>query len=179
MKIRIGRLCAPFRRPVVILWIAALGACHTIESRVEIDAPGHQVWEQLSDFQAYGEWNSFIRRLDVPAESAGGVGVGRGIEVEIHPPGGDSMVFRPVITDLETGKILEWEGQLLLPGLFTGRHRFELVELESGGTLLKQSEKFRGVLVPFFNFDNTEQGFKAMNRELKERAENPPAGNSD
>ena len=38
-------------------------------------------------------------------------------------------------------------------------------------TGLIQIDKFNGLLVPFFNFDSTVEGFELMNKALKERIE--------
>jgi hypothetical protein len=45
-----------------------------------------------------------------------------------------------------------------------------------GTTTFKQSENFKGILVPFFKKsldNNTKKGFEEMNRKLKELAEQP------
>ncbi len=63
---------------------------------------------------------------------------------------------------------------LIFPGLFDGEHKFELIDNGDGTTLFRQSEKFGGILVPFFNkmLDvNTVNGFNQMNQKLKELAE--------
>ena len=62
-------------------------------------------------------------------------------------------------------------GELGLPGLFDGRHRFELTETESG-TQLVQREWFSGVLVrPLRRWldGSTRAGFEAMNDALRRR----------
>lgn len=61
-----------------------------------------------------------------------------------------------------------------MPGIFDGRHRFELTPLPSGGTRFVHTEHFSGLLVRFArrSLDNhTKQGFEAMNAALKTRAE--------
>ena len=83
------------------------------------------------------------------------------------------MTFRPTVTALEHQRLLEWLGRFVLPGLFDGRHRFELVELPDGGTRLVQSETFSGLLVRASGrtLDSTIDGFEAMNEAVKQRAE--------
>ena len=83
-----------------------------------------------------------------------------------------AMSFSPEVLEVEEQSVLEWRGRLAgIPGLFTGQHRFELVELGPARTELRQSEHFSGCLVPLFDLTPTEQGFHAMNRAIKERAE--------
>ena len=83
------------------------------------------------------------------------------------------MTFRPQVTVVETDRVFEWLGRLGLPGVFDGRHRFEL-ESTPTGTRLTQTEAFSGVLVRFMrrSLDSkTMQGFEAMNSALRDRAE--------
>ena len=68
----------------------------------------------------------------------------------------------------------EWLGRLGLPGIFDGRHRFDLAPSENGGTLVTQSEQFDGILVRFMRTSldtQTIAGFEAMNAALKARVE--------
>lgn len=141
---------------------------HHIHTEVLIDAPPATVWETLTDLAKYQDWNPFI----VSAE--GQVAVGERLVNRINPPGGKAVTFRPTVTVVEQEKTFEWLGRLLVPGLFDGRHRFDLQQTESGGTLLIHAETFRGLLVRFFRKSldtNTRQGFEAMNDALKGRAE--------
>jgi hypothetical protein len=89
----------------------------------------------------------------------------------MQPPGGRALTFRPAVTALEPGRLLEWLGHLGVPGLFDGRHRFEL-RATGAGTRLVQSESFRGLLVrPMRRSldDRTRSGFVAMNEALARR----------
>ena len=64
-------------------------------------------------------------------------------------------------------------GRLGIPGLFAGRHRFDLVSTDTG-TRLVHSEEFTGVLVPVLakSLDQkTRAGFESMNVAMKERIE--------
>jgi hypothetical protein len=57
--------------------------------------------------------------------------------------------------------------------LFDGEHAHQLHGFEAGRTRYRQSEAFRGLLVPFTGslLAATQQGFDAMNTALKARAE--------
>ena len=84
------------------------------------------------------------------------------------------MTFKPVVTVVEDAQVLEWLGSPGVPGIFDGRHRFELSSTPSTGTRLVNSEKFSGFLVRFMRRsleNNSKQGFEAMNAALKTRAE--------
>jgi hypothetical protein len=84
------------------------------------------------------------------------------------------MTFKPKILSLVINKELSWIGHFLFSGLFDGKHKFEIIDNGDGTTTFKQSEIFKGILVPFFKKmieNNTKKGFEAMNQKLKELAE--------
>ena len=139
---------------------------HTIATSVLISAPASRVWSVLMDFDSYPAWNPFIRSIK------GDTRVGAGLEVVIEASGRKPQTFRPVIVELDPERIFSWRGTLPIPGLFTGEHRFELSE-QASVTRFLQSERFSGLLVPFVGgvLAATEQGFRAMNEELKARSE--------
>ena len=139
----------------------------SISHSIEIDAVPERVWSVLTDRASFAEWNPFIRRLE------GELTAGERLEVEIKPPGGRAMTFKPTVTAVEPNRELRWLGHLLVRGLFDGEHRFEIERLGDGRSRFTQSERFSGLLVRPFGgtLAKTERGFEAMNRALKERAE--------
>ena len=99
--------------------------------------------------------------------------------MQISPPKAKEMTFKPKILTFKKNRELSWLGHLLFPGLFDGKHKFELIENDDGTTTFIQSEKFRGVLVRFFKEQlntNTRNGFMEMNEKLKELAEKMNSG---
>jgi hypothetical protein len=139
----------------------------TIEAVTEIDAAAQAVWAALSAVSKYPDWNPFITTFE------GELVVGSRVEVRIAPPGGRPMTFRPTITAVEEERRLEWLGRLLVPGVFDGRHSFQLEDLGQGRTRLTQSEVFSGVLVGLTGktLKRTRAGFEAMNQAVRQRAE--------
>jgi hypothetical protein len=136
-------------------------------TEIEIEAPAEIVWEILTGLEAYPEWNPFI------VSAAGQVEVAATLRNRLEPPGGKAMTFKPTVTVVEQNTKFEWLGRLGIPGLFDGRHIFEL-ESTATGTRFVQREEFTGILVPLFarSLDNgTRAGFEAMNRAMKQRAE--------
>jgi hypothetical protein len=84
------------------------------------------------------------------------------------------MTFKPKVLTFETNKELRWLGHFLFAGFFDGEHQFELIDNGNGTTTFRQSEKFKGILVPLFKKqldNNTKRGFEKMNIKLKEIAE--------
>jgi len=148
----------------VIVLLLILGD-KKISTEIVINAPVERVWNELTAFGKYPDWNPFIRKL------TGDIREGGAIEVTFQIRDSSPVVFTPVIRKLIQNETLQWEGRLLMPGIFTGRHTFRLVEVENNRTGLIQREEFNGLLVPFFNFDSTVEGFELMNKALKERIE--------
>ncbi|MCX6180342.1 MAG: SRPBCC domain-containing protein [Bacteroidetes bacterium] len=139
-----------------------------IKTEITINAAPEKVWAILSNFKNYPAWNTFITSI------TGDVKVGNKITARIEPPEASAMTFKPTVLSFETNKEFKWLGHLLFPGLFDGEHKFELIANSNGTTTLIQSEKFKGILVPLFKKqlnNNTKNGFEAMNKKLKELAE--------
>jgi hypothetical protein len=133
-----------------------------------IDAPPEVVWQILTDFSSYPAWNPFIRSIQ------GKPWVGTRLEVVMHPPGRESMTFKPMVIRVSKNHEIRWIGRMLIAGLFDGEHRFTIVP-NDGGIRFIQAEVFTGLLVPVLDLvgvlRTTRLGFLLMNRALKERAE--------
>jgi uncharacterized protein YndB with AHSA1/START domain len=53
-----------------------------LQTEIDIAAPAERVWRILTDFDAYPDWNPFIRKIQGRPEPSGK------LEVRIEPPGG-------------------------------------------------------------------------------------------
>jgi hypothetical protein len=134
-----------------------------LRTSILLPASPQRVWELLTHFSNYPQWNPFIKSLE------GDVREGNIIRVRIEPPGAKGMTFTPKVLRFEANKEFRWLGHFIFPGLFDGEHIFELQEQPDGSTLLIHREIFRGILVPFLKKmldTNTRQGFEAMNRKM-------------
>ena len=139
-----------------------------IKTEILINATSDKVWTVFTNFDNYLKWNPFIKSI------IGQVLVGNVIIVQLEPPGAKGMTFKPKVLTFEPNKELRWLGHLLFPGLFDGEHKFELIDNGDGTTTFRQSERFKGILVPLFKKmldENTMNGFNLMNQKLKELAE--------
>lgn len=134
-----------------------------IQTEIILPASPQHVWEVLQDVEQYSTWNPFITRLK------GVFKEGERLEVNIQPPGGSAMKFKPLVLEALAGKSLRWKGILGLPGLFDGEHYFLLEETEGGKTRFVHGERFTGILVPFISLEKTKSGFEAMNESLSKR----------
>jgi hypothetical protein len=139
-----------------------------LNTNIEIDAPAENVWNVLTDFSRYSQWNPLIRSISGEARQDGR------LEVFVQPPGGKGMTFRPIILAFRPGHELRWIGQLMLPGIFDGEHQFQIEPLGENRTRFVHREVFSGLLVPFLWGSiekQTRQGFEEMNRALKTQVE--------
>lgn len=140
----------------------------SIHTEIIINSKPGKVWSILTDTTKHTEWNPF---LDMNGSS---LEVGQNIVIDVKPPGNNkAMRFTPKILSLVENKELIWEGKAPL-GSFTGKHIFQLEEIEEGKCRFIHGEEFSGWLVPMSGnlLKRTEDGFKEMNIALKERAEN-------
>jgi hypothetical protein len=135
-----------------------------IDTDILIHAPLPRVWDVLTDFARWPEWNPTIRSL------SGELRLGAPLVARMHPRNGRPMTFRPKVVALEPGCSFAWRGRLLLPGLFDGRHSFALTA-EGTDTRLHHGETFRGLLVPLLPARQFVADFVALNEALKTRVE--------
>lgn len=138
-----------------------------LTTSVEIDAPADVVWDVLTDFDAYRDWNPFI------VESGGVARVGSTLTNRMRS-GGTDRTFTPTVLVADAGRELRWVGRLGVAGVFDGEHAFLIEPLGSDRVRLTQREDFRGVLVPFLRGmlrRDTLPAFQAMNEALRDRAE--------
>jgi hypothetical protein len=138
-----------------------------LRSEIEIDAPPDKVWEVLTDFGSYREWNPFIREID------GQLRPGANLRVHIEPPNRRGTTFKPKVLKVEPNRELRWLGHLLVPGLFDGEHILSIDPVNSTKSHFRQWEVFKGLLVPALRgmLRDTQRGFEQMNRALKQRVE--------
>ena len=150
---------------------ARLVTMRQLVTEIDIDAPPERVWEVLTDFASFPEWNPFLRKAE------GELSVGSRLKVRMEPPEGKGMTFRPRVLVAEPNHELRWLGRLLVPGLADGEHVFSLESLGNGRTHLVHREEFRGPLWALLKgtLRRTELGFHAMNAALKKRTESKAA----
>ena len=82
-----------------------------LQAEVEVQASPERVWEVLTDFAAYSQWNPFI------VQAAGQAVPGSRLELRMRLPGRRPTTFRPQVLEAEPARRLRWPGHLLVPGL--------------------------------------------------------------
>jgi hypothetical protein len=142
-----------------------------LRTEIDIDATPERVWQVLTDFGSYPQWNPFMTR-------ASGTPVrGERLTIHMQPEGGRAMTFRPTVREAVPQRSLRWLGHLLVPGIFDGEHSFTIEPRAGGGVRMVQQENFKGALVPMLakSLDRrTLPAFERMNQALKQRAEQVP-----
>lgn len=153
---------------IAVITTIEMKAQKQIVTEITINATAEEVWAVLVKNEDYGSWNPLI------IESTGEIIKGGKLKNTLQT-GEKTMVFKPKITELTPNKRFEWLGHLLIPGIFDGRHFFELKELENGQTLFIHGENFKGILSGFILKsigEDTTQNFIKMNKALKKKVEN-------
>ena len=140
---------------------------NAIHAEIDIEAPAQRVWDVLTDFKAYPEWNPLF------PEMKGEPVVGSTLRFRIRPPEGRAMRISSKVLAATPGRELRWRGGLPIPGLLSGEHAFRIEPLGEASAHLVHEERFSGILVPLFGrvLRKTERGFEEMNRALKARCE--------
>ncbi len=139
-----------------------------LKTEIEIQASPQQVWEVLTDFESYPEWNPMIRSIK------GELKMRNRLKVVIHAPKSKPMTIRPKVTSFKKHVRFSWMGHMFIIGLFDGQHIFEIKDLEDGVCKLIHREEFSGILVPLmskFLDTKVKQGFEDMNKALRDRIE--------
>jgi hypothetical protein len=139
-----------------------------IRTEIDIKAPPAQIWNVLTDFNNYSQWNPFIRQIE------GSPTVGTIIKIFITTITGKSRSYHPKVTKVEPYHELRWFGKSVIPGMFSGERIFFLEPLKSNHTHLIHMEIFTGFLVSLIG-DRLDkdmyQSFVNMNDALKDKVE--------
>jgi hypothetical protein len=138
-----------------------------IRTSIEIEASPAAVWEVLADFDAYPDWNPFIRSI------VGTLSQGEQLKVSLGASGKKPMRFTPAVTDVVQGEEFAWLGHVGMSGIFDGHHHFQLSATDTG-TRFDHFEEFSGLVSPIVLAaigTTTVRGFEEMNQALKDRAE--------
>lgn len=136
-----------------------------LRTEIDIAASPEKIWEVLTDFPAYPQWNPFIVSI------AGEPTVGKRLNVVLSPPQQSEMRFKPEVLRADPGKEFRWRGVFGFRWLLTGEHFFRLEQRDAGHTRFVHGEDFSGWGVRFVPMTNTTRGFVFMNQALKKRVE--------
>lgn len=100
------------------------------------------LWDILTDFPRYPEWNHFIFQIHGHAD------VGARIRFKFELPRGIRLPATAIILTVMIEKELRWKGRFPIPGLFSAEHYF-IFETSEDTCHMHHGEIFRGLTVPF------------------------------
>ena len=135
-----------------------------LETEIEITAPPSQVWQILTDFESFSEWNPLL-------QATGKAELGEKIAIKANAPDGSDAEykFQVQIVDFEPNKILAWKGGI--PGILSGYH-YWLLSASDNGTRLIHGEDFNGLYVLIKGKQHImsfRPGYEAMNEAMAKR----------
>jgi hypothetical protein len=136
-----------------------------LRTEIEISSGPEKVWNILTDFGKYDQWNPFIHRITGEAKE------GTKIQIHLETPGGKKRSYEPTVTRVDPGRELRWMGK---SWVLNGEHVFSIEQLQEGRVRFVQREVFDGLLTRFFGKSldtDVKKGLEEMNKALKERAE--------
>src|SRR5215469_714593 len=139
-----------------------------ITTEIQISAPAACVWQVLTDFPHYPDWNPFI------LEVLGNVHQGASVKYRFEFPPGIRIWATARILGFEEQKELRWAAHFLTPALFNGEHYFAIEAMSETSVLFRHGEIFTGLLLPVVRpllRKYGPQSYQGLNNALKKRVE--------
>lgn len=131
-----------------------------------IAAPAAQLWEILTDFDCYAEWNPFTPKVEVDFR------IGGAVTLYVNmTPGKKQIIQKEHLLHLEEGKSFGWGIDSWFP--VRAMRIQKLVPIDAQTTRYITYEDFRGIMVPLIMFlykNKIERGFQEVAEALEQRA---------
>jgi len=155
---------------VVAIGLLLITGKKHIETSIVINSSSKEAWEVLVDFKNYPNWNPLIKKI------SGNLEVNQKLTISTLSPEGRAVTFNSNVLVLNPNTEMRWVGKPAgIPYLVTGEHYFIFEDISGNQTKFTQGEKFQGILVPLplwgSRWEDTEKGFKEMNKALKQEVE--------
>jgi hypothetical protein len=141
-----------------------------IENRndVEIEGTVEHVWDVLTDFPRYAEWNPVIQDV------SGKLRPGEEMVISVGTPSGVRQWVVEVIR-VDAGREYAWKFHELMPMIYRGKHTFRIERIDDRNARYLDRESFGGLLLPFRARQirtRLKSGMVSMGEALKQRVEN-------
>lgn len=128
-----------------------------------ITSDADTVWQALTEFENYRDWNPFIREVRGPLR------VGEQLAFRVARGAGDETEVSAKLLRVKPNRELTWGGSAKL-GLFRAEHSF-IIEPGEGGVTLQNCEAFSGplayVLIDEQRLQAQRKAFKMQDKALK------------
>jgi hypothetical protein len=142
---------------------------YAVETSLEINAPKERVWDVLTRFREWDEWNPVITRLRATLSPSTPLSFTIAVS-------GRELRSRAEMIKVEHGRELRWRGppSAILGRAIRGEHYLVVEGAAVGKSRIVHGEQFAGLLVPLIwkrLRSDLEAAYSEMNRAIKLRAE--------
>jgi len=141
---------------------------YEIRTEIAINATPARVWDILTDFPRYPDWNPFV------LEVKGTVRQNAMIRYRFEMPRGVRIWTAATVPGFERERELRFSAHVLTPTVFRGDHYFAIRPAGDNGVVFHHGEIVSGLLFPIVRLVLQNLGrpqFQALNGALKQRAE--------
>lgn len=143
-----------------------------IEHNLEVNAPAETVWEVITDFPRYGEWNPFVVACETTLKP------GEPIDMQVK------LLGRPqhqqeIILDCEPGRGFSYRMKPVPPGALSSRRYHRIEALDGNRSRYHSRFELHGWLAPVVQGllgGRLRTGFSGMSHGIRDRAEALAAG---
>ena len=157
---------------VVLLALVALGTSAALDapSRTStastvIEAPREVVWNILTDFGSYSDWNPYMTAV------SGAQRVGESLDIRLVTPGHDPRDISATIYVLRPPRKLRWQARTLAPGVRDLEYEIIVAPLGPNRAQVLQRARYEGLLAVFVDQRATTDCLERMADALERRAE--------
>ena len=133
-----------------------------------IAASAETVWEVLTDFERYSEWNPSLPSI------SGELRAGSTVSLTLGLPGRPSPKVKAKLGEVAQARRLTWHGNAGADWLFAGDREFLIDEQADDTVFFTHVEDVHGVLFPLFRAvmgGAIQRSHDDFNAALKDRAE--------
>lgn len=138
-----------------------------VEHRIGVQAPAEVVWEVVSDFESWKDWNPLHRKAE------GQLKIGTILTLEQHLPGEPPRVIQPIVQDWVPYEQLHWRSSRL-GGFVTAIRYLEIESMGDTNSTFSNGELFMGLLLRFVGREERRKlkaAFTEMGEAVRDRAE--------
>jgi len=113
-----------------------------IKREIQISAPIDKVWQVLTDFENWKDWNT-------TAKAKGNTSLGTKLSITMIGEDCKEKTYGPEVVEVDAPKVFRWQVKMMGGLMFTNERVFELHE-KNGGTEFVNIEKFSGLMASIF-----------------------------
>ena len=138
-----------------------------VEHRTGVQAPAELVWELISDFSTWGDWNPIYRKAE------GQMKIGTPLTIEHALPGEPVRVIQPIVQDWVPFEQLHWRTSRL-GGFVTAIRYIEIENMGPQNSTFSNGELFMGPLVRWVSKADRRKlriAYTQMGEALRDHAE--------